>query len=69
MSASDEEREAELRGRYADVIRIAAGLAAGLAANPHELLVDLTEVGISEQALAIVIACEEACGIGGHDDR
>ena len=65
MSASDEERAAELRGRYADVIRIAAGLAA----NPHELLVDLTEVGISELALAIVIACEEACGIGGHDDR
>lgn len=63
MSASDEEREAELRGRYADVIRIAAGLAA----SPHELLVDLTEV--AELALAIVIACEEACGIGGHDDR
>lgn len=64
MSASDDEIREEMRGRLADVIRIAAGIVA----NPHEETIGLTEAGIAELALAIVIACEEVCGIGAHDE-
>lgn len=65
MSASDDERREEMRARLPSVIRIAAGIIA----NPQEDFTDLTEVGVAEYALAIVLACEEACGIGGDDDR
>lgn len=73
MSASDDERREELRGRLANVIRIAAGLAANpewyreAAKGPGRPLVKL----LASDALAAVIACEDVCGIGdtgGGDD-
>ena len=73
MSASDDERREELRGRLANVIRIAAGLAANpewyreAAKGPGRPLVKL----LASDALAAVIACERVCGIGetwGSDD-
>ena len=64
MSASDDERREELRGRLANVIRIVAGMAA----NP-----EWSPVGgdtLAEVALGCVLACERVCGIGdtGGDD-
>ena len=62
MSASDDERREELRGRLPNVIRVAAGLAANAelwASDPGQL---------AEAALARVLACEAVCGIGVDDD-
>lgn len=58
VTASTDEAREELRNRYPDVIRIAAGLAAadGAYSTWRDMAMD---------ALDIVIACEEACGIGG----
>lgn len=56
--ASEVEQAEELRNRYPDVIRIAAGLAANgyrAGASPLE---------IAQAALAIVEACDAVCGIG-----
>ena len=73
MSASDDEIREEMRGRLADVKRMAAGLAANpewyreAAKGPGRPLVKL----LASDALAAVIACEDVCGIGdtgGSDD-
>lgn len=66
MSASDDERREELRGRLANVIRIAAGLSAN-----HEAATRFTINEIAEFSLYTVLACERVCGIGetgGSDD-
>lgn len=57
--ASAEEARIERGARLPDVIRVAAGLAAagGSYATWRDMAMD---------ALDIVIACEEACGIGGE---
>lgn len=62
MSASDDERREELRGRLANVIRVAAGMVA----NPE--LWDDDPGTIAQMALDQVLACEVVCGIGGDDD-
>lgn len=66
MSASDDERREELRGRLANVIRIAAGLAA------NEYVVENWDINqIAARALLLVRVCESTCGIGdtgGSDD-
>lgn len=64
MSASDDERREELRGRLANVIRIAAGMAA----NPDWTAARIDD--IATVALGYVLACERVCGIGdtGGDD-
>ena len=54
MSASDDERREELRGRLPNVIRVAAGLVA----NP-----DWTTA-----TLGYVLACERVCGIVADDE-
>ena len=72
MSASDDEIREEMRGRLADVKRMAAGLAANpawyreaaAAVGPGRPLVKL----LASDALAAVIACEDVCGIGGSDE-
>ena len=64
MSASDDERREELRGRLPNVIRVAAGLAA----NAHDDMQGWSDVQIADFALEIVIACEAVCGIGADDD-
>ena len=65
MSASDDERREELRGRLPNVIRVAAGLAAGLAVTGGAYA---TWRDMAMDALDIVIACEAVCGIGADDD-
>lgn len=59
MSASEDEAREEMRGRLADVKRMAAGLAA----NPE--WADVAPYDLAKAALARVIECERACGIGG----
>lgn len=79
MTASTDEAREELRNRLPDVLRMAAGIAgnATLMGNlATRLMDDHPELPVAEQsrqlagavahdALAFVIACEEACGIGG----
>lgn len=67
MTASADEAREELRNRYSDVIRIAAGLAA----NPvwyeeaaRRQVRPLAKL-LASDALATVIECELVCGIGG----
>ena len=62
MSASDDERREELRGRLPNVIRVAAGLVA----NPEFWAADPGR--LAEMALFRVLACEAVCGIGADDD-
>ena len=62
MSASDDERREELRGRLPNVIRVAAGLVA----NPDWTTATLDEV--AKAAIEYVLACEAVCGIGADDD-
>lgn len=57
--ASEVEQAEELRNRYPDVIRVAAGLAASKSA-PWDGFAEWCASG----ALAIVLACEAVCGIG-----
>lgn len=57
--ASSAEASEELRARYPDVIRVAAGLAA----NPSSW--DVPDDDLALRALGIVIECEYVCGIGG----
>ena len=57
MSASDDERREELRGRLPNVIRVAAGLVA----NPDWTTATLDAV--AKVALGYVLACERVCGI------
>ena len=66
MSASDDERREELRGRLPNVIRMAAGISA----NPGAEYARLTKSELAELALSMVLACERVCGIGetGVDD-
>lgn len=63
-AASTAEAREELARRYPDVIRIAAGLAAG--AWQHWDTTDSTGSArhMAAIALAIVTACEDACGVG-----
>lgn len=68
--ASEVERAEELRNRYPDVIRVAAGLAVRYvpgqdAADDPPPSWDGFADWCAEGALAIVIACERVCGIGG----
>lgn len=58
MSASDDERREESRGRLANVIRIAAGMAANPEWSPGD------GDTLAEVALIYVLACERVCGIG-----
>lgn len=62
MSASDDERREELRGRLPNVIRVAAGMVA----NPDWTTAKIDAV--AAVALGYVLACEAVCGIGGDDD-
>lgn len=63
--ASREEAREEARGRYPDVVRIAAGLAASAWQEWDSRETADAAAHMAGIALAIVIACEEACGIGG----
>lgn len=69
MTASMDEAREELRNRLPDVLRMAAGLAANpewfreARQGPVRPLVKL----LASDALAAVIACEEACGFGGDE--
>ena len=62
MTASADEAREELRNRYPDVIRVAAGLVAWQGWYTGDAKGDAEHV--AEIALAIVTACERACGIG-----
>lgn len=71
-ASADEQRE-ELRARYPDVIRVAAGLAASTdwardwaaAGERPPASWDGFAEWCASGALAIVRACEAVCGIGG----
>lgn len=65
-AASAAEAREELARRYPDVIRVAAGLAAG--AWQVWDTTDSTEAArhMASIALAIVTACEDACGVGAE---
>ena len=62
MSASEDERREELRGRLPNVIRVAAGICANSGWQKSSNAVP------AEVALAVVIECELVCGIGADDD-
>ena len=57
---SEELYEDQMGDRLPDIIRIAAGLAANPAATGN-----MAPAQIAAEALAIVLACEEACDLGG----
>lgn len=65
MTASQDEAREELGRRYADVIRVAAGLAGDAWQGWYTEDTDKEAAHMAAIALAIVTACERACGIGG----
>ena len=62
MTASTDEQREELRARFPDVLRIAAGMVA----NPDWTTATLDAV--AKVALGYVLACELVCGIGADDE-
>lgn len=66
MTASQDEAREELRNRYSDVIRVAAGLAGSAWQYWDTEDTEDAAAHMAAIALAIVVACERACGIGGE---
>jgi len=64
MTASADEAREELRNRYADVIRVASGLAGSAWQGWDTAQTDEEAAHLAAVALAIVTACELVCGIG-----
>jgi len=62
VTASTDEQREELRARFPDVLRIAAGMVA----NPDWTTATLDAV--AKVALGYVLACELVCGIGADDE-
>ena len=62
MTASTDEQREELRARFPDVLRIAAGMVA----NPDWTTATLDAV--AKVAIGYVLACEKVCGIGADDE-
>lgn len=65
MSASEDETREEMRGRLADMLRMAGHIAGGKAGRGVDILSGGTIAEIVEVSLRLVVACERACGIGG----